>query len=108
MSLWLQGLCDLAKRYLSAFRTAWQMRKQFDTPIRYADETAFLPAHLELIDSPVSALPKWIGRLILLFLLIGVAWAWLGKVDIVAVAPGKIMPSGRSKTIQSIENSVVK
>lgn len=108
MSLWLQGLCDLAKRYLSAFRTAWQMRKQFDTPIRYADETAFLPAHLELIDSPVSALPKWIGRLILLFLLIGVAWAWLGKVDIVAVAPGKIMPSGRSKTIQPIENSVVK
>ena len=108
MQLWLQSLCELTKRYLSIFREVWKVRKQLDAPTRQADENAFLPAHLELTDTPVSALPKWIGRLIMLFLLLALLWAWLGKVDIVAVAPGEITPSGRSKTIQPVETAVVK
>ncbi|WP_373777488.1 HlyD family type I secretion periplasmic adaptor subunit [Glaesserella sp.] len=108
MSLWLEGLCELIKRYLTIFSETWKIRRQFDSPLRQEDENAFLPAHLELIESPISALPKWIGRLIFVFLLIAVVWAYLGKVDIVAVAPGKIMPSGRSKTIQPIETAMVK
>ena len=35
-------------------------------------------------------------------------WACLGKVDIVATAPGKIIPSGRSKIIQPFETGVVR
>ncbi|MBM2607614.1 HlyD family type I secretion periplasmic adaptor subunit [Pasteurella multocida] len=108
MNLYWQGLCDLAKRYLGIFKEVWKVRKQLDTPIREADENAFRPAHLELIDTPVSALPKWIGRLIMLFLLLAILWAWLGKVDIVVVAQGEITPSGRSKIIQPIETAVVK
>ena len=36
------------------------------------------------------------------------AWACLGKVDIVATAPGKIVPSGRTKMIQPFETGVVR
>ncbi len=108
MNLWRQGLSDLSKRYCAILKEAWKVRKELDAPIRQADEHAFLPAHLELIDTPVSALPKWIGRLIMLFLLLALAWAWFGKVDIVAVATGQITPSGRSKTIQPVETAVVK
>src|SRR5262249_6859632 len=36
------------------------------------------------------------------------AWAGLGKVDIVATAPGKIIPSGRTKVIQPFETGVVR
>ena len=36
------------------------------------------------------------------------AWACIGTVDIVAVAPGKIIPSGCTKTIQPFETGVVR
>ena len=35
-----------------------------------------------------------------------VVWACLGSVDIVATAPGKIIPSGRTKVIQPFETVV--
>ena len=108
MSLWLTGCCDLVKRYSMIFGNVWKERKNLDTPVRQEDENAFLPAHLELIDTPVSALPKVTARLIVFFLLLAILWAWLGKVDIVAVAPGQITPSGRSKIIQPVETAIVK
>ena len=36
------------------------------------------------------------------------AWASIGTVDIVAVAPGKIIPTGRTKIIQPFEAGVVR
>ena len=39
---------------------------------------------------------------------VALAWACIGTVDIVAVAPGKLVPSGRTKTIQPFETSVVR
>ena len=36
------------------------------------------------------------------------AWASFGTVDIVATAPGKIIPSGRTKVIQPFETGVVR
>ncbi|MDO4698418.1 MAG: HlyD family type I secretion periplasmic adaptor subunit [Pasteurellaceae bacterium] len=104
----LSGFCLLIKRYIHVFNTVWKARKSLDTPVRQEDEQAFLPAHLELIETPVSALPRWIGRFIMLFLLIAIIWSYVGKVEIVAVASGKILPSGRSKIIQPIETAIVK
>lgn len=104
----LSGFCSLIKGYIRVFRETWKVRKSLDTPYRQEDEHAFLPAHLELIETPVSALPRWIGRLIILFLLTALCWSYFGKVEIVAVATGKILPSGRSKIIQPIETAIVK
>ena len=39
---------------------------------------------------------------------LALAWACFGQVDIVATAPGKIVPSGRTKVIQPFETGVVR
>src|SRR5437868_11942138 len=39
---------------------------------------------------------------------LALAWSSFGTVDIVATAPGKIIPSGRSKVIQPFETGVVR
>ena len=85
----------------------WAVRDQLDPPKRDADELAFLPAHLELTETPLSAAPKWSARLIMLFALLVLLWGCIGQIDIVAVAQGKTAPGGRSKTIQPLETAVV-
>src|SRR3982074_3518315 len=63
-------------------------------------EVEFLPAALEIVERPVSPLPRLIGGLIVAFFAVALIWSWFGKVDIIAVASGKIIPSGRAKLIQ--------
>jgi hemolysin D len=71
------------------------------------DEREFLPAALEIIETPASPLGRGIAATLILFFLIAIAWACLGQVDIVAVAQGKIVPTGRIKTIQPLEAGIV-
>jgi hemolysin D len=75
---------------------------------RRSDEHAFLPAALEVSETPPSPIGRVILLTIMLFFLLAVAWAIFGKVDIVAVAQGKIIPSGHSKLIQPLETGVVR
>ena len=44
----------------------------------------------------------------MLFLLLSIVWACFGQIDIVGVAQGKIVPSGRVKIVQSLEPGIVK
>jgi hemolysin D len=75
---------------------------------RRKDELAFLPAALEIVESPPSPIGRAIAVTIITVFSIALAWACIGTVDIVAVAPGKIIPSGRTKTIQPFETGVVR
>ncbi|HEX7027616.1 MAG TPA: HlyD family type I secretion periplasmic adaptor subunit [Gammaproteobacteria bacterium] len=70
-------------------------------------ELEFLPAALEVIETPPSPAGRVILWTIIAFFLIALLWACIGKVDIVAVAQGKIVPSGRVKVIQPLEAGVV-
>jgi len=71
-------------------------------------EVEFLPAALEIVERPVSPLPRLIGGLIVGFFAAALIWSWFGKVDIIAVASGKIIPNGRAKIIQPFEIGTVK
>lgn len=53
-------------------------------------------------------LARWILWAIVLFFAVAVVWAGVGRVDIVSVAQGKIVPSGRVKIIQPLETGVVR
>jgi membrane fusion protein, hemolysin D len=75
---------------------------------RRKDELAFLPAALEIVETPPSPIGRAIAFTISAVFSVAVAWACIGTVDIVAVAPGKIIPSGRTKTIQPFETGVVR
>jgi hemolysin D len=70
-------------------------------------EKAFLPAALEIIETPVLPAADAIGGAIIVLFCLALAWASVGKVDIVASASGKIIPSGRTKIIQPFETGVV-
>src|SRR5215471_18268161 len=75
---------------------------------RQSQELAFLPAALEIVETPPSPLGRAIGATIIGVFLLALTWASLGWVDIVATAPGKIIPSGRSKVIQPFETGLVR
>ncbi len=63
----------------------------------------FLPADLEILETPPSPV-RLVLILIISALVVGaIAWAYYGRIDIVAVAHGKIEPTGRVKVIQPLE-----
>jgi hemolysin D len=76
--------------------------------LRRGHEVAFLPAALEIVETPPSPIGRAIGAAIMLFFVSALAWAYFGSVDIVATASGKILPSGRTKIIQPFEIGVVR
>jgi len=73
-----------------------------------SQEHEFLPAALEIQETPPLPVGRYILWSIMLFFSISVAWATIGEVDIVGVAQGKIVPSGRVKVIQPLETGVVR
>lgn len=70
-------------------------------------ESPFLPAALEVIERPVSPTGRWTAWALTVFLIIALLWLILGRVDVVASAPGKILPSGNTKLVQSAGSGVV-
>ena len=70
-------------------------------------ELEFMPAALEVMETPASPLGRALALSICLFFVIAVAWASFGMIDIIATAPGKIIPSERVKIIQPLEAGVI-
>lgn len=108
MSMRRQAWMNLWKRYGQVFSLAWSRRKELDAPPRLPHEQQFLPSALALQETPVHPAPRVVMGLILSFVLIAVLWAIFGRMDVVSVARGKIIPDERTKTIQSVETAVVK
>jgi len=77
-------------------------------PKRGHDERAFLPAALEIVETPAPPLVGVLGAVLIALFCLALAWAAFGKIDIVASAPGRIIPTGRVKTIQPFETGVVR
>lgn len=71
-------------------------------------ETAFLPAALEVVETPPSPVGRAVGVTIILLFCAALVWAALGKVDVVATATGKIVVNGRTKVIQPAETGLVR
>ena len=90
-------------RHLQVLAASWKHRKSMDTDKRKLHEIEFLPAALEVQQTPPSPVGRAISYIVILFFAAAVAWACIGKVDIVAVAHGKIIPTGKSKVIQPVE-----
>lgn len=91
-----------------------EARKEDNVPIsleqwrrRRNSAREFLPAALEIVETPASPAGRAIAGTIILFFVVAVGWSILGHVDIIATAQGKIVPTGRTKTIQPLESGVV-
>jgi membrane fusion protein, hemolysin D len=70
-------------------------------------ESEFLPAAVEIIETPASPVGRAIAGALIAFFLIALGWACFGHIDIIATAQGKIVPVGRVKVIQPLETGNV-
>ena len=73
-----------------------------------SDDREFLSAALEILETPAS--PRRIAFIWLVCLIFAGAliWSCFAKLDIYAVASGRIQPSGRSKVVQSLDPGKIK
>jgi hemolysin D len=99
---------ELLARYKAIFQAAWALRHEMAGPKRLADEAAFLPAALSLQESPLHPAPRRLAWATMILFVIALVWSIFGKVDIVAVAQGRVIVAERTKLIQPLERSVVK
>jgi hemolysin D len=96
----------------SASRAVPDKRTDIVVPFRRIqdrrEELAFLPAALEIVETPPSPIGRLIAITIAVLFCAALVWSWWGTVDIVASAMGKIVTSGRTKVIQPFETGVVR
>src|SRR5262249_14616536 len=92
------ALADPMRRVIP-YRPAHEKRRE---------ELAFLPAALEIVETPPSPIGRAIGATLILLFCAALAWAWWGTIDIVVSATGRIVPSGRTKVIQPLETGLVR
>ncbi|PHM23560.1 HlyD family type I secretion periplasmic adaptor subunit [Xenorhabdus budapestensis] len=104
----MSATLSLLQRYRSIWRQAWRQRKNMDVPPRLPHELQFLPTALELQETPVHPAPRIFIWSIMGFALLALLWACIGKIEVVAVAPGKVVPNGKTKLIQPSDTAVVR
>lgn len=101
-------MVDTLQRTLSGWRTGRRVHPpQPPRAEPHGQALEFLPAVLEIQLAPPSPIGRAILWTIMVMFASAVSWASLSHIDIVAVAPGKIIPSGHSKTIQPFETGVI-
>jgi membrane fusion protein, hemolysin D len=96
-------------RHIEVWRISWEEAKR-EEPVRRLQprELEFLPAVVEVQETPPSPVGRTIAYLIVALFAIAIVWATFGKMDIIAVAQGQIVVGDRSKLIQPMETGVIK
>ena len=72
------------------------------------EELEFLPAALEIVETPPSPIGRALLWIVIAFFVIALTWSFIGQVDEVAVAPGKVIPSGYTKVVQAEDKGIVR
>lgn len=88
--------------------TAPSIDKTRKGPLRRQDELdyAFDSNAAILADSP-----RWVSKILyvlILFLFVGIIWAYFAKLDEITVGTGKVIPSSEVQIIQNLEGGIVK
>ncbi len=74
---------------------------------RRRDELSFLPAALEIVETPGSPTVRLTAIVVCLVFATAIAWAAYGRIDIVATAPGKVIAVERTRQIQAPDAGIV-
>jgi len=68
----------------------------------------FSPAILRLQREPPSPLPRLVLYLLGALFVGMIVWSLIGKLDIIAVAPGKLVPTSYVKVVQPADSGIIK
>ncbi len=107
MSFLANRFPTLAK-HLTVFKESWRNQNTADEAFKPRESHEFLPAALEIIEKPASPGLRYLMLLTCVLFVIALLWAIFGRIDVVAVASGKTVPSGNVKTVQAIEIGAVR
>ncbi len=107
------GALTTLKHHAEVARAAWKEQNNSDRKLKSIgvakrDELAFMPAAVEITETPVRPLGRAVVLSICAFTAIALTWATIGEMDIIATSQGKIIPSERVKMIQPLESGVVR
>lgn len=87
---------------------AWRDRAKLGDGSKHQNLSEFMPAALELQESPPNPLVRWLAWVLIALFVLTLIWACIGKVDVVSSAEGKIIPGSRVKQIQPLTKGFVK
>lgn len=87
---------------------AWRERAKLGDGSKHQNLSEFMPAALELQESPPNPLVRWLAWVLIALFVLTLIWACIGKVDVVSSAEGKIIPGSRVKQIQPLTKGFVK
>lgn len=95
-------------RHLAILREAWRGQNEADRVKKPQLEHEFLPAALEIMETPPSPGLRILMLTLCSLFAIALLWSVFGRVDVVAVATGKTLPTTSVKIIQPIEIGAVR
>ena len=72
-------------------------------PLIKGRDREFLPAALEILETPPAPIPVALMLTLCAFTAVALLWAFVGRLDIHAVAAGKVEINGRAKVIQPLD-----
>lgn len=104
----LEAYRALWKRYAEIFGFYWKQRHGLSGKMLNESEAEFLPSALALQNKPVSPGARVLSRTLMAIVVVLIAWACIGKIDIVVNATGKVIPRGYTKSIASIDVASVR
>jgi hemolysin D len=98
----LAHVIDVAAATLEAERT------RVRTGVRAREAVEFLPAALEVLETPPSPMGRASAWTLIALFSLALGWSIIGHVDVVAVARGKVIASSHTQVVQPMEAGTVK
>jgi len=99
-----------AARSASALALIRRELRAFAPPDAFSGRVSdreFLAPALEILETPASPVHLAFLWIICALVVVGVGWAYFGRIDIIASAQGKFQPTGRVKVIEPLDTGRV-
>lgn len=94
-------------RHWDIVRAAMAQEKQRGRSLFDTDEATYLPAALEIIETPVSPTGRVTAWVLMIGLVLTIAWLFLGRLDVISSAPGRLIPVANVKLVQPATTGIV-
>ncbi len=72
------------------------------------EDLEYFPPATEARERPPSRVGTLLGSAIVLVFVAAIIWAWVGTVDVIAVARGRLIPRDRTQLVQAVDPGVVR
>ena len=95
-------------RHWAILKESWRRQDEAEATAKPRSDHEFLPAALEIMEKPPSPGYRYLMLGLCALFAVALTWSFIGKIDVVATASGKVIPSGNVKLIQPLEMGTVR